>query len=151
MFERDASNLNGARYWLVETSTCPGVHTVINIWHNPNVGIVYIQSCKASIVFLSTRSDIQEILGAVTALQMLFPSFPLWAGSLVTGTASFLMMYASKFGPRTLDSLIAVLMAVMLGTFQTVFYKDNPQWELIGKGFEPTLKSWAVRHSAGCC
>jgi len=57
-------------------------------------------------------SDIQEVLGSATALNILF-NLPLWAGAILTILDSFLFLFIHYFGVKKLELFFAFLILVM--------------------------------------
>lgn len=61
-------------------------------------------------------SDIQEVLGSATALNILF-GLPTWAGVLITIFDSFIFLFIHYFGVRKLEAFFVVLVFIMGVTF----------------------------------
>ena len=61
-------------------------------------------------------SDIQEVLGSATAIQIL-SGWPLWVGAILTILDSFLFLFIHYFGVRKLEFFFLVLIAIMTVTF----------------------------------
>lgn len=61
-------------------------------------------------------SDIQEVLGSATALNILF-GLPVWIGVVVTIVDSFLFLFIHYWGVRMLEAFFAFLIATMAITF----------------------------------
>ena len=57
-------------------------------------------------------SDIQEVLGSATALNILF-GLPLWAGAVITILDSFLFLFIHYFGVKKLEFFFAFLVLIM--------------------------------------
>ncbi|XP_057975173.1 metal transporter Nramp7.2-like [Malania oleifera] len=61
-------------------------------------------------------ADIPEVIGTAFALNILF-HIPVWAGVLLTGCSTLLLLGLQRFGVRKLEMLIAMLVFVMAGCF----------------------------------
>ena len=57
-------------------------------------------------------SDIQEVLGSATALNILF-GMPLWGGAIITILDSFLFLFIHYYGVRKLEAFFAFLIVIM--------------------------------------
>lgn len=94
-------------------------------------------------------SDIQEVLGSATALNILF-GLPLYVGALITILDSFLFLFIHYFGVRKLEFFFLVLIAIMAVTFciNMVFSKPNVE-EIAFGTFVPTVPSGGVNAALG--
>ena len=70
-------------------------------------------------------SDIQEVLGSATALNILF-GWPLWVGAIVTILDSFLFLFIHYFGIRKLEFFFLLLIAIMTITFKINMIESSP-------------------------
>ncbi|KAI4337844.1 hypothetical protein L6164_016213 [Bauhinia variegata] len=83
-------------------------------------------------------ADIPEVIGTAFALNILF-HIPVWAGVLLTGLSTLLLLGLQRFGARKLELLIAVLVFIMAGCFfGEMSYVKPPASEVL-KGFLPKL------------
>lgn len=84
-------------------------------------------------------ADIPEVLGTAFALNMLF-HLPTWAGVLLTGFSTLILIGVQRFGMRNLEAIIAFLVLTMFGCFlgELVYAKPNPNEVLKGM-FVPNL------------
>lgn len=72
-------------------------------------------------------SDIQEVLGSATALNILF-NWPLWVGALVTIFDSLLFLFIHYFGVRKLELFFLMLIAIMTVTFMMNMVASEPDF-----------------------
>ncbi|XP_052201385.1 metal transporter Nramp5-like isoform X2 [Diospyros lotus] len=85
-------------------------------------------------------ADIPEVIGTAFALNILF-KIPLWAGVLITGCSTLLLLGLQRFGVRKLELLIAVLVFVMAACFFGELSHVKPPPADVLKGmFIPKLK-----------
>ncbi|GJP56979.1 hypothetical protein CLOM_g16027 [Closterium sp. NIES-68] len=61
-------------------------------------------------------SDIPQVVGTAFALNLLF-HIPLWAGVLITGCSTLLLLALERFGARPLEALMALLVLLIAGCF----------------------------------
>ncbi|XP_052201386.1 metal transporter Nramp5-like isoform X3 [Diospyros lotus] len=61
-------------------------------------------------------ADIPEVIGTAFALNILF-KIPVWAGVLITGCSTLLLLGLQRFGVRKLELLIAVLIFLIAACF----------------------------------
>ncbi|XP_022141609.1 metal transporter Nramp5-like [Momordica charantia] len=61
-------------------------------------------------------ADIPEVVGTAFALNILF-HIPVWAGVLLTGLSTLLLLGLQRYGARKLELLIAILVFVMAACF----------------------------------
>ena len=78
-------------------------------------------------------SDIQEVLGSATALNILF-NMPLWAGAVITILDSFLFLFIHYYGVRKLEFFFAFLIFVMSVCFVTNMFAAKADAGEILKG-----------------
>lgn len=84
-------------------------------------------------------ADIPEVIGTAFALNILF-NIPLWAGVLLTGFSTLLLLSLQRFGVRKLELLITILVFVMAGCFFAEMSYVNPPASGVLKGmFVPKL------------
>jgi len=77
--------------------------------------------------FAIIGSDIQEVLGSATALNILF-GLPIWMGALVTIFDSFLFLFIHYYGVRKLEAFFAFLIIVMTVCFMANMFKSDPDY-----------------------
>ncbi|XP_031371629.1 metal transporter Nramp5-like isoform X2 [Punica granatum] len=84
-------------------------------------------------------ADIPEVIGTAFALNILF-RIPLWAGVLLTGLSTLLLLGLQRYGIRKLELLIAVSVFIMAGCFFAELSYVNPPASEVMKGmFIPKL------------
>ncbi|KAE9608965.1 putative NRAMP family protein [Lupinus albus] len=66
--------------------------------------------------FAVIAADIPEVIGTAFALNILF-KIPVWAGVLITGCSTLLLLCLQRFGIRKLELLISMLVFVMAACF----------------------------------
>lgn len=83
--------------------------------------------------FAIVGSDIQEVVGSATALNILF-GVPLWAGALITIFDSFLFLFIHYYGVRKLEAFFGFLITVMTVCFCVNMFAAKPDYKemLIG-------------------
>ncbi|KAB1221007.1 Metal transporter Nramp5 [Morella rubra] len=85
-------------------------------------------------------ADIPEVIGTAFALNILF-HIPVWAGVLLTGLSTLLLIGLQRYGVRKLEMLIAVLVFVMAACFfGEMSYVKPPADEVLKGMFVPKLK-----------
>ncbi|KAJ3683476.1 hypothetical protein LUZ60_013703 [Juncus effusus] len=84
-------------------------------------------------------SDIPEVIGTAFALNILF-HVPVWAGVLLTGSSTLLLLGLQRYGVRKLELLITILVFVMAACFfgEMSFIKP-PAADVIKGLFVPKL------------
>ena len=83
--------------------------------------------------FAIIASDIQEVIGSATALNILF-NIPLWGGALITIFDSFLFLFIHYYGVRKLEMFFAFLIAVMTVCFGINMIGSDPDYGEIALG-----------------
>ncbi|RWR92348.1 metal transporter Nramp5-like protein [Cinnamomum micranthum f. kanehirae] len=86
-------------------------------------------------------ADIPEVIGTAFALNILF-GLPIWAGVLLAGLNTLLLLALQRYGIRKLEVAITVLLLIMGGCFfaEMAHAKPNATEVLMGM-FVPKLKS----------
>ncbi|CAL5333221.1 unnamed protein product [Camellia sinensis] len=85
-------------------------------------------------------ADIPEVIGTAFALNILF-HIPLWAGVLITGLSSLLLLGLQRYGVRKLEFVISVLVFMMAACFfGEMSYVKPPAVDLLKGLFIPKLK-----------
>ncbi|XP_048130025.1 metal transporter Nramp5-like isoform X2 [Rhodamnia argentea] len=84
-------------------------------------------------------ADIPEVIGTAFALNILF-HIPVWAGVLLTGCSTLVLLGLQRYGVRKLEMLIATLVFVMAACFFSELSYVKPPASKILKGmFIPKL------------
>ncbi|KAF6170568.1 hypothetical protein GIB67_031976 [Kingdonia uniflora] len=84
-------------------------------------------------------ADIPEVIGTAFALNILF-HIPVWAGVLLTGFSTLILLGLQRYGIRKIEILIAVLVFVMAGCFfAELSYVAPPIGEVLKGMFIPKL------------
>ncbi|WFD25300.1 Manganese transporter smf1 [Malassezia nana] len=85
-------------------------------------------------------TELAELVGSAIALNLLFPSLPLWAGVLITTADVFLVlfMYRPSSGVRLFEILIAVLVIIVLVCFCILLERVSPEWGEVFHGYIPS-------------
>lgn len=83
--------------------------------------------------FAIIGSDIQEVIGSATALNILF-GVPLWGGTLITIVDSFLFLFIHYYGVRRMEAFFGFLITVMVLCFCINMFAAGPDYKemLIG-------------------
>ena len=94
-------------------------------------------------------SDIQEVLGSATALQILF-GIPLYYGVIITIFDCLLFLYIHYFGLRKLEAFFILLILVMAVSFFVNMTVSNPSASDIAYGaIVPTIPPGALTAALG--
>ncbi|KAK9677310.1 hypothetical protein RND81_11G135400 [Saponaria officinalis] len=84
--------------------------------------------------------DIPEVIGTAFALNMLF-NIPVWAGVLLTGLSTLVLLALQKYGVRKLEFLIAFLVLTIAACFLAELGHAKPKASEVLYGlFVPQLK-----------
>nr|CCM80484.1 Nramp1.1 [Psychotria gabriellae] len=84
-------------------------------------------------------ADIPEVLGTAFALNLLF-KVPIWAGVLLAGLSTLLLLGLQRYGIRTLEIVITTLVLIVGGCFLTVMVHARPDVKEVAMGmFIPKL------------
>ncbi|XP_021725589.1 metal transporter Nramp5-like [Chenopodium quinoa] len=85
-------------------------------------------------------ADIPEVIGTAFALNILF-HIPVWAGVLLTGLSTLLLLGLQKYGIRKLELLIAILVLIMGACFfGEMGYVKLPVKDVVEGMFIPKLQ-----------
>ncbi|GLJ37283.1 hypothetical protein SUGI_0756210 [Cryptomeria japonica] len=85
-------------------------------------------------------SDIPEVIGSAFALNLLF-HIPIWAGVLITGLSTLLLLGLQRYGIRKLELVITILVFAMAACFFGELGHAKPNSIQVLKGmFVPRLK-----------
>ncbi|WFC94186.1 Manganese transporter smf1 [Malassezia brasiliensis] len=87
-------------------------------------------------------TELAELIGSAIALNLLFPSLPLWGGVLVTSADVFLVLflYRPSMSVRIFESLIGALVLIVLACFIILLVRVKPDWGDVFKGYVPSEK-----------
>lgn len=101
--------------------------------------------------FAIIGSDIQEVLGSATAIQILSNGvIPLYAGAIITIFDSFLFLFIHYFGIRKLEAFFLFLIAVMAITFCINFFACEPSVKDLAIGtIVPIIPSGSIPAALG--
>ncbi|KAF8411748.1 hypothetical protein HHK36_004306 [Tetracentron sinense] len=101
---------------------------------------IYVKYCLWLLAEIAViAADIPEVIGTAFALNILF-HIPLWAGVLITGLSTLLLLGLQKYGVRKLEILIAVLVFIMAGCyFGELSYVKPPASGVLKGMFIPKL------------
>ncbi|CAI9111421.1 OLC1v1011642C1 [Oldenlandia corymbosa var. corymbosa] len=93
-------------------------------------------------------ADIPEVIGTAFALNILL-KVPIWAGVLLAGLSTLLLLGLQRYGIRKLEVVIGTLILIVGGCFFSVLVHARPSAKEIAKGmFIPRLsRGSAVRDS----
>ncbi|TKY88065.1 hypothetical protein EX895_003161 [Sporisorium graminicola] len=101
-------------------------------------------------------TELAELTGSAIALNLLFPSLPLWAGILITSVDVIIILFIYKPPPngsfRLLEALIAALMFTVLACFIVLLVRIKPDWPDVFHGYLPShhvVQSGALYVSVG--
>lgn len=84
-------------------------------------------------------ADIPEVVGTAFALNILF-HIPVWAGVLLTGLSTLLLIGLQRFGIRKLELLVAIMVFIMAACFfGEMSYVKPPADDLLKGLFIPKL------------
>ena len=88
---------------------------------------------------VAMATDLAEFLGAALGFNLLL-GVPLWAGGLLTGVATFLILGLERYGFRPLEAVITLLVGVVAGCYlvETILDRPAPRAVLAG-AFVPWL------------
>jgi Mn2+ and Fe2+ transporters of the NRAMP family len=86
---------------------------------------------------IAAATDVAEVIGGAVALNLLF-GLPLFAGGLIVGVASMLMLaMQSRRSQRTFESVIMALLAVIAVGFVAGLFVSGPDWRAAAGGLLP--------------
>ncbi|KAL2936580.1 Metal transporter Nramp6 [Bienertia sinuspersici] len=108
-----------------------------------NLGVVTGMPFTQVISYILVACDIPEVIGTAFALNMLF-SIPVWAGVLMTGLSTLILLALQQYGVRECESLsllIAFLVLTIAACFLVELGHAKPQASEVLHGlFVPQLK-----------
>jgi len=117
--------------------TCMPKHMRIMMWLLIEVAII--------------GSSVQEVLGCAIAIKILSNgAVPLWVGSLLTASDSFLFLLLEGAGIRYLEAFFGFLIVIMAVTFGVLFGQAQPPADEILRGiFVPELSASTMAVAVG--
>lgn len=85
-------------------------------------------------------TELAELIGSAIALNLLFPSLPLWGGVLVTSADVFLVLflYRPSMSVRIFEMFIGALVMIVLACFIVLIVRVSPDWGDVFYGFVPS-------------
>ncbi|KAM7518829.1 hypothetical protein LguiB_017791 [Lonicera macranthoides] len=100
----------------------------------------YVKYCLWLLAEIAViAADIPEVIGTAFALNILF-NIPLWAGVLMTGFSTLLLLGLQRYGVRKLELLITILVFVMAACFfGELSYVKPPVADVLKGMFIPKL------------
>jgi manganese transport protein len=94
---------------------------------------------QAELIAMAT--DLAEFLGAAIGFHLLF-GWPLFPSAVVSGIAAFAILGLQRWGVRTLEAVIAVLVGVIGGCYVVELAFANPDWnQVLTHSVEPRFGS----------
>src|SRR3954467_8252611 len=82
--------------------------------------------------------DLAEVLGTIIALKLLF-GMPLLWGCLITAFDTFLLLGLQRWGMRTVEAFVLVLVATIGACFLIQIFMARPEASELLMGFRPEL------------
>ena len=79
---------------------------------------------------VAIATDLAEFLGAALGFYLLF-GMPLWIAGLVTAVITFLILGLERYGFRSLEVVITVLVAVVALSYLLETFLDKPHWPTV--------------------
>lgn len=76
-------------------------------------------------------TDLAEFLGGTLGFYLLF-HIPMAYAGLITAVLTFLIVYAEKYGQRTVEVIISILVAVICISYTIELFLAKPDWGLAG-------------------
>lgn len=84
-------------------------------------------------------TDLAEFLGGTLGLNLLF-HIPMTYAALLTGLLTFLICYMEKYGQKTVEAIITVLVGIISVSYVIELFLAKPDWAQVGiHTFVPTL------------
>jgi manganese transport protein len=84
-------------------------------------------------------TDLAEFLGGTLGLNLLF-HIPMTYAALLTGLLTFLICYMEKYGQKTVEAIITVLVAIISVAYVIELFLAKPDWAQVGiHTFVPSL------------
>jgi manganese transport protein len=82
--------------------------------------------------------DLAEVLGAAIALNLLF-HIPLFIGVIVTAFDTLLLLWLQRFGMRTMETIVIVLIVTIASCFTVEIFWARPEWGPMAAGLIPRV------------
>lgn len=79
---------------------------------------------------VAVATDLAEFLGAALGFYLLF-GMPLWAAGLLTALITFLILGLERYGFRSLEAVITVLVGVVAFSYLAETFLDKPHWPTV--------------------
>ena len=79
---------------------------------------------------VAIATDLAEFLGAALGFYLLF-GMPLWAAGLLTAVITFLILGLERYGFRSLEVVITVLVGVVALSYLVETFLDKPHWPTV--------------------
>lgn len=76
-------------------------------------------------------TNLAEFLGATLGLYLLF-NIPMIYAGLITGVVSFLICYMEKYGQKTVEIIISILVAIICIAYTIELFLAKPDWAQVG-------------------
>jgi len=80
--------------------------------------------------FVAIATDLAEFLGAALGFYLLF-GIPLWLAGLMTAVATFIILGLERYGFRSLEAVITVLVGVVAASYLIETFLDKPDWPTV--------------------
>ncbi len=87
--------------------------------------VVWAMWVVAELVAMAT--DLAEFLGAALGFALLF-HLPLFAGGLLTGVVTFLILALERYGHRPIEAVITTFVGVIAGCYVVETVLERPDW-----------------------
>jgi manganese transport protein len=79
---------------------------------------------------VAIATDLAEFLGAALGFYLLF-GMPLWVAGLLTAVITFLILGLERYGFRSLEAVITVLVGVVALSYLVETFLDKPHWPTV--------------------
>lgn len=83
-------------------------------------------------------TDLAEVIGSALGLQLLFGIPLIWGVCITTGDVLLLLIFTQRHR-RTIEAIVAALIATIFGCFALIIYLANPEWGAVLQGLAPTV------------
>ncbi|BCJ86362.1 Nramp family divalent metal transporter [Effusibacillus dendaii] len=109
--------------------------------------IVYFLWITATLAAMAT--DLAEFLGAALGFKILL-NIPMFPAALIAGVAVFFFLWLKKFGHRSLETVIFLLVALVGIGYLVELFWAKPDWGAIGQNiFVPSIDSQSILVAIG--
>ncbi|MFA6066628.1 MAG: Nramp family divalent metal transporter [Candidatus Babeliaceae bacterium] len=82
-------------------------------------------------------TDLAEVIGSALGLQLLFGIPLIWGVCITAGDVLLLLALAHRH-KRTVEVIVAALIAIIFGCFATIIYLAHPDWFAVVQGLVPS-------------